>query len=111
MADTKAAEEVPRVEEEAKVCRRMQLPPTLHERTVRWLHTLVFRHELAQQPAAAAAAAATDAATQAAAQPACGDAPAMTNAEKVTKAKEIVTQQVTEAKSAMDKVKSLFGAK
>lgn len=88
----------------------MQLPPTLHDRTVRWLHTLAFRHALAQQPAAAAAAAATDAATQASATQA-SHAPAMTTTEKVTKAKEIVTQQVTEAKSAMDKVKSLFGAK
>jgi ribosomal protein L12E/L44/L45/RPP1/RPP2 len=58
------------------------------------------------QPAAAAAAAAATGA-QAGAQAAEGDA--LTMSQKTAKAKEIVTQQVEEAKSAMDKVKSLFG--
>jgi len=38
-----------------------------------------------------------------------GDVATMTTSEKVEKAKEIVTAQVQEAKSALDKVKSLFG--
>ena len=59
----------------------------------------------AQPAAAAAAAAATDA--QAGAQAAEGDA--LTMSQKAAKAKEIVTEQVEQAKSAMDKVKSLFG--
>ena len=105
MTDTKpAAEEAPRVEEEAKVCRCACLaqPCTSCNASSALTSPSLFRNACAQP---AAAAAATDA--QAGAQAAEGDS--LTMSQKAQKAKEIVTQQVEEAKSAMDKVKSLFG--